>query len=178
MNLGTVSFDSQLSIVRKPFAEAAHIYMILFINFSVILHWWYGIWWNHDKIVLLIETNMVIPSHSTSCYQMNFVAIEGLKLISLDGMAANLADDIFKCSFMNEKFFISIRISLKFVPRGAIDNRSALVQVMAWHPLVQVMAWHPTGDKSLPEPMLTKFTDIYVALRADESKIQKPTQHI
>ena len=169
MNLWTVSFDSQLSIVRKPFAEAAHIYMILFINFSVILHWWYGIWWNHDKIVLLIETNMVIPSHSTSCYQMNFVAVEGLKLIYLDGMAANLADDIFKCSFMNEKFFISIRISLKFVPRGAIDNRSALVQVMAWH---------PKGDKSLPEPMLTKFTDIYVALRADESKIQNPTLHI
>ena len=30
------------------------------------------------------------------------------------------------------------------------------------------MAWHRTGDKSLPEPMLTQITDIYVALGEDE----------
>ena len=27
--------------------------------------------------------------------------------------------------------------------------------------LVQVMAWRRTGKKSLPEPMLTQFTDAY-----------------
>ena len=53
---------------------------------------------------------------------------------------------------MNEKFCISIRISLKFVPEGRIDNDS---------PLVQVMAWCQTCDKPLPEPMLTQFTDVY-----------------
>ena len=68
-------------------------------------------------------------------------------------MATNLADDIFKCIFINEKFCILIRISLKFVPRGPIDNRPALVQVMAWH---------QTGDKPLPEPTLTQFTDAYM----------------
>ena len=36
-------------------------------------------------------------------------------------------DDI----FMNEKFCISIRVSLKFVPKGPTDNKSAMVQVMA-----------------------------------------------
>ena len=51
---------------------------------------------------------------------------------------------------MNEKFCISIRISLQFVPNGLIDNKSALVQVMAWC---------PAGDKPLPEPLLTQFTD-------------------
>ena len=40
--------------------------------------------------------------------------------------------DIFKCIVMNEKFCISIRISLKFVPKGLIDIKSASVQVMAW----------------------------------------------
>ena len=42
-------------------------------------------------------------------------------------MATNLADDIFKCIFMNEKFCILIKISLKFVPKGPIDNNPALV---------------------------------------------------
>ena len=42
----------------------------------------------------------------------------------------HFADDIFKCNLMNEKFFISIRISLKFVLKGPIDIKAALVQVM------------------------------------------------
>ena len=42
-------------------------------------------------------------------------------------MAAILADDIFKCIFLNEKFFILIKIWLKFVPRGRIDNNPTLV---------------------------------------------------
>ena len=33
---------------------------------------------------------------------------------------------------MNEKFSISIQISLKFVPKGQIDNKAALVRVVAW----------------------------------------------
>ena len=42
-------------------------------------------------------------------------------------MSAILADDIFKWIFMNEKFCILILISLKFVPKGLIENKSALV---------------------------------------------------
>ena len=36
---------------------------------------------------------------------------------------------------------------------GPIDNKSVLVQVMAWR---------RTGDKPLPEPMLDEFTDAYM----------------
>ena len=50
-------------------------------------------------------------------------------------------------------FSISIRISLKFVPKGLIDKMFALIQVMAWR---------LTGDKPLPEPMMTQFTDAYM----------------
>ena len=46
-------------------------------------------------------------------------------------MAASLADDIFKCIFVNENDKISIQISRKFVPKGPIDNKQALVQVRA-----------------------------------------------
>ena len=35
--------------------------------------------------------------------------------------------DIFRCIFENEKFCISITISLKFVPKGLTDNNPALV---------------------------------------------------
>ena len=42
-------------------------------------------------------------------------------------MAAILADDIFRWMFVNEKFCSLIRISLKFVPKGPIDNNPALV---------------------------------------------------
>ena len=57
---------------------------------------------------------------------------------------------IFAFSWMKS---VLIRISLKFVPKGPIDNKSALVQVMAWR---------RTGDKPLPEPILTQFTDAYM----------------
>ena len=44
-----------------------------------------------------------------------------------------ITDDIFKSSF-NESVWISITISLKFVPKGPIDYKSALVKVMAFSP--------------------------------------------
>ena len=34
--------------------------------------------------------------------------------------------------FLNEDSFILIQISLKFVSNGSINNKVALVQVMAW----------------------------------------------
>ena len=52
--------------------------------------------------------------------------------------------DIFKCIFMNENVWISIKISMKFVPKGPINNIPALVQIMAWR---------RTGDKPLSEIM-------------------------
>ena len=42
-------------------------------------------------------------------------------------------NDIFKCIFLNENVWISIKISLKFVPKGLINNIPALVLIMAWH---------------------------------------------
>ena len=44
----------------------------------------------------------------------------------------HFADDIFKCIFFHENVWISLKISLKFVPKVQINNDPALVQIMAW----------------------------------------------
>ena len=67
------------------------------------------------------------------------------------------ADDTFKCNFLNENVRISIEISLKFVPKGPINNIPALVQIMAWR---------RSGDKPLSEPMMVSLlTHICVSRR-------------
>ena len=45
----------------------------------------------------------------------------------------HFADDVFKCIFLNENAWISLKISLKIVPRVPINNIPALVQMMVWH---------------------------------------------
>ena len=58
------------------------------------------------------------------------------------------ADDIFKCIFLNENVQISIKISLKFVPKVPINNIPSLVQIMAWR---------RSGNKPFSEPMLVSL---------------------
>ena len=58
------------------------------------------------------------------------------------------ADDIFKSIFLNENVWIPIKISLKFVPRGPINNILALVQLMAWR---------RPGDMPLSWPMMVRL---------------------
>ena len=74
----------------------------------------------------------------------------GLIHLPMDKMATTLADDSFNYIFLNENDRIWIQFPLKFVPRSPMDNKPALVQIMAWH---------RTGDKPLPEPTLNWFTD-------------------
>ena len=57
----------------------------------------------------------------------------GLCTLRLRQTGCHIPDDIFKCIFLNENVCILIKISLKFVPKGPINNIPALVQIMAWH---------------------------------------------
>ena len=53
-----------------------------------------------------------------------------LLLINSSALGQNgrhFTDDIFRCIFVNEKFCILIKIPLKFVLKGPIDNDPALV---------------------------------------------------
>ena len=60
----------------------------------------------------------------------------------------HFADDTFKRIFLNENVLISTKISLKFVPKGPINNIPALVQIMAWR---------RPGDKPLSEAMMVRL---------------------
>ena len=65
-----------------------------------------------------------------------------------DKMAANFADYTFNRIFFNENARISIKFSLKFVPKGPINNILALVQIMAWH---------RPGEKPSSEPVMVSL---------------------
>ena len=58
------------------------------------------------------------------------------------------AGDTFKRIFLTENVIISIKIPLKFVPKGQFNNIPALVQIMAW--------CRP-GDKPLSESMMVRL---------------------
>ena len=58
------------------------------------------------------------------------------------------ADDTFKRIFLDENVRISIKISLKFVPKGPINNIPVLIKIMAWR---------RSGDKPLSEPMMVSL---------------------
>ena len=58
------------------------------------------------------------------------------------------ADDTFKRIFLNENVGILIKISLKFIHKGPINNIPALVQIMAWR---------RPGHKPLYEPMMVSL---------------------
>ena len=64
--------------------------------------------------------------------------------------------------FLNENVWISIKVSLKFFPKGQIYNIPSLVQMMAWH---------RPGDKPLSEPMMVIFSDTYASLGLNGLKI-------
>ena len=68
-----------------------------------------------------------------------------LNTLRLRQNGRNFTGNILKCIFLNENVWISIKISLKFVPSCPINNIPALV----W-----IMVWHQPGDKPLSESMV------------------------
>ena len=60
----------------------------------------------------------------------------------------HFTDDTFKRIFMNENVRISIKFSLKFVPKCPFNNIPALVLIMAWR---------RPGDKPLSELMMVSL---------------------
>ena len=108
-----------------------------------------GRWVNnvsHTQIlhVVFCEPNTIIQCHH---YMMKWASIF-INTLSLRQNGRHFADDTLKPIFLNENVRISIKISLKFVPKGPINNIPALVQIMAWR---------RPGNKPLSEPMMVSF---------------------
>ena len=100
-------------------------------------------------VFMVANTCCVIQAIIDGCY------INTMKPIQNGCLFAN---DMFKCIFFIQNVRISLRISLKFVPKGPINNIAALVQIMAW-PLV--------GAKLLSEPMMVRIP-MHVSLSLNE----------
>ena len=58
---------------------------------------------------------------------------------------SHFTDGLLKCIFLNKNILISIKMSLKFVRKGPINNIPVFVQIMAWH---------RPGDNPLSEPVM------------------------
>ena len=113
-----------------------------FVNFSI-----------REIIILQIYLIFLIISIFNKCHHSN-TAVTSVKMDVIFNIlrpwqnGSHFPDDTFKSIFLNENVRISIKISLKFVPKGPINKIPALVQMMAWH---------RPGDKPLSEPMMVRL---------------------
>ena len=119
--------------------------------------------WHHSNVLQLSLVTGYDASGADAARSAQFTVVMCLPeiLLSLPRMQINplntlkprqngrhFADDIFKCIFLNENAWISLEISLKFVPKVQINNIPALVQIMAWR---------RPGDKPFSEPMVVSL---------------------
>ena len=79
------------------------------------------------------------------CVCLNVLQVNTLRLRQ---NGHRFADDTFKCIFVYENVWIPFKISLKFVPKGPINNIPALVQIMAWR---------RPSDKPLSAPIMVRL---------------------
>ena len=113
------------------------------------LHFFAHLYWINCKLYRMEKCVFVLRQIMTT-----LLKIGNINKLRPRQNGRHFPDAIFKGIFLNENVWISIKISLKFVPMGQINNISALVQIMAWR---------RPGDMPLPEPMMvTLLTHIYV----------------
>ena len=78
-----------------------------------------------------------VPSHYLSqCWPRSLSPYgvtrpQGVNTLRPRQNCRHFADDTFRCIFLNEDVWLSLKISLKFVPKVRIINIPALVQIMA-----------------------------------------------
>ena len=102
-------------------------------------------WWPGDNGSLVIILQWPCVSILLFRYWVNLGPVNTLRPRQ---NGRHFPDDIFKRIFLNENVWISLKISLKFVPKGPINNIPALVQIMAWR---------QTGAKPLSESMMVSL---------------------
>ena len=94
---------------------------------------------NRSGVCPVIYWTYPMMTYDTTCYTLSNDTVRP------ERNGRPFADSTLNCIFFKEIYCILIKISLKYVPWGQIDNKSALFQKMAC-PLAV--------DKSLPEPTM------------------------
>ena len=111
------------------------------------LSFYQGMWWQKMVVLscwpLICHVNYPYWFSVMSSYKVTGLIVCIINTLRPRQNGRRFADDTFKRIFLNENVRISIKISLKFVPKGQINNIPALVQIMAWR---------RPGDKPLSEP--------------------------
>ena len=83
---------------------------------------------------------------SELCMKHVVPKMRSVNILRLKQNGRHFADNIFTSIFLNENVWNSIKISLKFVPRGSINNIPVLVQIMALAPTRrQAIIWTNYG---------------------------------
>ena len=103
--------------------------------------------WNDLGMALMNGRLTALRVWTAPCWITAYVDASDwwLTQITLDNILHNVDSNGI---FVNVKFCILIKISLKFVTKGLIDNNPALCLIMAWRRI---------GDNSLSKPMHTSF---------------------
>ena len=104
------------------------------------------LWCLRDDMKLIIQVDWYVANQwflLRSCSMENNLTTLGPRYIG-----RHFANDNFKHIFLNKNVRVLIKISLKFVSKGPINNHPALVQIMAWR---------RPGDQPLFEPMVVRL---------------------
>ena len=118
------------------------------------------------NVVLSIRATTVFTTVDCLDTEADKICIEPRYTFRQKQNDRHLADDILKYILFNGNFFNFIFL-WSIVPMALIDNMLALVQVIAWCP-------NKTGDRPLPEPMMTQFTAAYMSTSHNELSWRAP----
>ena len=100
------------------------------------------------QFIMSFLVHQPLINFSGSLTQLMLSEIYNINTLRPRQNGRNFADDTFKHIFLNQNVRISIKISLKFVPKSPINYIAALVLIMAWR---------RPGDKPLSEPMMARL---------------------
>ena len=139
------------------------LYMAMVIWYIVICHWHLPkrrsnlkcqtmalvVFYHSDNVLWWVDTRYQCPVACSLWWWLKKY-LRSTLLILLTHWGRDKIDAVSQMTLSNAFFFnenvrIAIKISLKFVPKGPINNNPALVQIMAWR---------RPGDKPLSEPMM------------------------
>ena len=125
-----------ISFIHALMSDKPLQFQRVFVNLSHMSVTWKNVWYISG---LVQECSVLAMDILQSC----------INTLRPRQNVCHFQDDIFKCVFFNENVRIPVKISLKFVPKGSINNTPALVQIMAWR---------RSGDKPLSEPMMVSLS--------------------
>ena len=139
---------------QRPVTRSFDVYFDLRPN-KRLSKQWRGWWfetkscslWRHcnESTGICLDNYLGLSSYAFFAWNVQFAGVAILITSNYDFKVHNVLntlrprqnrryfpDDKFKWIFLNENIWISVSISLKFVPSGPINNIPTLVHVMAW----------------------------------------------